>query len=99
MFHFLGLIELFLQFRIGLLQRRQCDIELMGQGIDAVAEFTNFIVEMPLPALGKIEMGHGHGQILQFQQGPGHALRQEKRTDKARTSQRRPQTMMNRWTI
>ena len=82
MFHFLGLIELFLQFRIGLLQRRQCDIELMGQGIDAVAEFTNFIVEMPLPALGKIEMGHGHGQILQFQQGPGHALRQEKRTDK-----------------
>ena len=45
MFHFLGLVELLLQFRIGLLQSRQGDVELVGQGIDAVAELTDFIIE------------------------------------------------------
>lgn len=81
MFHFLGLIELFLQFRIGLLQGRQGDIELVGQGIDAVTEFADFIIEISLPSLGKIEMGHGDGQVLQFQQWLGHALGQENRAD------------------
>lgn len=50
-FHFLGLVELLLQFRIGLLQSRQGDVELVGQRIDTVAELPDFIIEIPFQRL------------------------------------------------
>ena len=81
MFDLFGYVQLFFQLFIRLAKSRQGDIELVGQDIQALTEFADFIAKVPFPLIGKIKVSHGEGQVLQFDEGFGHALSQVQRTD------------------
>lgn len=48
-----GYVQLFFQLFIRLAKSRQGDIELVGQDIQALTEFADFIAKVPFPLIGK----------------------------------------------
>ena len=68
LFHFVGFFELYFQFAIRLFELCKGRIQLIGQIIQALAQFPDFIIARICPFMGKIEMGHSNRQLFQMNQ-------------------------------